>query len=157
MYKALVVLGLLLAIASATPAQTTYTSTADFRCHQASNYPIQYFSQFDCRGTQYFDNGVTAQTYIPQFELWINSWVVVSMYCDPNNVCHSSSLTVTAFTLPSGGNPGTYAYTWSGYDLTGGFHTGTAAGTWVDGTTFSIHGTWYEPIIKAGSTVTVNQ
>jgi len=153
------ILGLALLVLSATAAHAqTYTSTANFTtCHPSSNYPIVYFSQFTCSGVLYGDTGAQFETFMyngGSFELYdvTNAkWLVISVYCDPQNVCHNSSLTVTNF------SPGTFAYTWSGYDENGGFHTGTAAGTWYQAYHLTIHGRWYYPVIKAGSSITITE
>lgn len=148
MKKKSVLLALLLFIlfVGATEAQTTYTLNKPFVCLASGHYTPTDFSYFDCRGVQYLDaNGkLGAETYVPYLIVYTPNWTISS---------YNSSLTVTGFTRPANGNPGTFAYTWSGTDGTGAMHNGTATGTWTEIVDWR---GWHHPVIQTSS-LTVNQ
>lgn len=123
---ALALLSLLLfGVFGVSTAQTTVTTSKPFICDPASRYPIFYFGEFSCRGigtiasdgVEYFFWGQ------PRIEIFTSNYSIGP---------YTSTLTLTGFTQPSNGQPGTYSFNWSGTDGNGVAHAGFASGTWVD-------------------------
>jgi hypothetical protein len=142
----LALLATLLVVGATANAQTIYNTKAPFTCLGVSHYPITNFSQFDCRGVSYHDaNGnLGAETFVPEFEIFTPAWTISSLH---------SNLVVTAFTTPANGNDGTFSYTWSGIDMNGNPHNGTATGTWSEIVDWR---GWYHAVVKTSS-LTVSQ
>lgn len=118
MTKALAVV-LLLFSASLAFTQTTYTSTIPYPCNPTTRVKVLTWDKFEC-------HAVTAESAKYQF---YGSGSRFEMF-DPFAIPPNSSLALTSFTQPANGNPGTYAYNWSGVDENGVEHEGSASGTW---------------------------
>ena len=143
----LALLATLLVMGATANAQTIYYTKAPLTCHGVSYYPITAFEGgFDCRGVSYYDASGTlgAETFVPEFEIFTPAWTISSLH---------SKLVVTEFAVPANGNDGTFAYSWSGTDMAGNPHSGTATGTWNE---IKDWRGWYHAVIKTSS-LTVNQ
>jgi len=126
----------------------TYTQSQPFGCDMASAHPITAFSQFACRGINYgsgvelfFWGGTPAR-----IELFTLDYTVVS-----------SSVTLTAFSVPTSTDPGTFAFEWAGADSSGNQYSGTVYGTWTNHQVCGGRGCyWWRPVIGS-SVLTINQ
>lgn len=120
--KALPLLVLLLSLSAF--AQTTYTMPGTFVCDAASVYPVQYFSQFDCRGIKLEDS---TETVIGDFFLFNPNEIEIGLPGFTANPYLSKTTSSPAGPLPS-----TFQFTWQATDTNGVTHTGTATVTWQD-------------------------
>jgi hypothetical protein len=158
-------LSLLMFSASFAFTQTTMTASSNFRCDGASAQPIQAFSQFECRGVPLYEGGVKVDSMF-----WLNNTALPEEWWLNGSSFSSSPYQgaieqVTQFSLP---NPsgylncgatsplnGTVTFLVSFTDSYGVRHTGTFSGNWGETKVCGRYG-WYTPVLKVGSTLTVN-
>jgi hypothetical protein len=135
-----------------------------FYCDAASSQPILAFSQFECRGVPLYQDGTQVDQMfwfsgnLPQ-EWWLGGSV------DSSSPYDGSITQVTQFSLPnphgylpcSGISPlnGTVTYVTEFTDENGVKHTGTFRASWGE---YHVCGRWgwYLPVLKVGSSLTVN-
>lgn len=174
---AVMLLGLV-AFASTSKAQTTYTLNKAFNCDAASAYPVQTLAEFICK----INNPVPYPIVLPNFLDTNGNKVAFYFWAGINRVyvitsaftVYNATYQLTEFTVgknPDGSVPtcrygvpcvgpfGTLTFTWSGTDTNGNPRNGSASWQWENflQTGGAAREPWYHPQLQPGSTVTVNQ
>lgn len=145
---------LFLLLSSALFAQTTYHGQLDFVCDAASAHPVQYYSQFTCRGIALYDSsGNNVGSYY--FSTYYGYLRVNLPGIAPWPSSNDTITKIDAFSIPMS-QPGDLHFEAVFTDAHGVTHSATVSATWKDFVMCGGRGCyWHAPELLSNS-LTIN-